>query len=400
MSSFVAFIKKIEDAQKHSQEQYSVTQITIKNFEQLAVSHTPENLYQIGAVIAQSINASMRDKIIGTIYEYDKHYYYLMKEITKAKLHELSMYVRGELMSKINNDIFLDVRISATVVSSLGSLRDSMMLLSGDNYYFDQRSIFHFIDSYDIASKTLEEYKLLQELKYALDSKLACFAFQPVVTCGTGEIAYHECLLRLNNLKSNMYSVGRYILLAEKYGYITNVDQYVFEMATRELKAYDSLRLSVNISSIAIQDPMISEHILGLISASKAGSRMIIEITETAFNDNFESTKYFVDSAKSMGCMIALDDFGVGYTSFNHIRDYAIDIIKIDGCFIRGLDENCKNRALVEMLIKTSEELGCKTVAEFVESESIANQLVEMNVDYMQGNFFSPALNYRSWNKK
>jgi EAL domain-containing protein (putative c-di-GMP-specific phosphodiesterase class I) len=188
-------------------------------------------------------------------------------------------------------------------------------------------------------------------------------------------------------------------MLAEKYGYINSVDKYVFENAIAELISAPDLSISINISNLGVQDKVLVNHYKNLLSDSGVGNRLIIEITETAMNDSFEQTKYFVDTMKSLGCKIALDDFGAGYTSFSQVRKFAIDIIKIDGSFITDINTNEKNRIFVETIIKTAEELGCKTVAEFVENGSIAKQLIGLNVDYMQGNFFSPASNYRSWEK-
>ncbi|NDB83636.1 MAG: EAL domain-containing protein [Alphaproteobacteria bacterium] len=398
MSSFITFIKNIEQDEELHIDEFSVMQIQIKNFEQIAIIYNVVEFKAIGSLILNSLNDILKKDLL-KIYEYDKYYYCLLRETDGNKLHLLGKRLRDELSREIDPELFFDVKISSIVVSSSCSIFNALMILSIDEKYLPQRSFFYFFDAASVLFRMREEYLLLGEIKNAIDSETACFAFQPVVICKTGEVSYHECLLRLNNHECKLVSAGRYIMLAEKYGYITHIDKYVFEMAVKELQQSSDVKLSVNISSIAIQDKMIADHILGIIRESDVGGRMIIEITETAFNDNFAVTKYFVDTAKSMGCLIALDDFGVGYTSFNHVRDYEIDIIKIDGCFIRGLDENQKNRSLVETLIKTSEELGCKTVAEFVENGSVAKQLIDLNVDYMQGNFFSPAINYRSWNK-
>ncbi|MDX1916994.1 MAG: EAL domain-containing protein [Rickettsiaceae bacterium] len=399
MSSFINFIKNVERDIDLGLEEFSIMQIKIKNFEQIAIIHNIKEFKAIGSLILSSLYKALENHVVN-IYEYDKYYYSILKVVDQRALHILGKNIRDNLSENINPELFFDVKVSCIVVSDICSIFNALSILAVDESYCEQRSFFHFFDAEQILQRTREEYSLLGEIKKAIDEETACFAFQPVICCKTGKVSYHECLLRLNDSHNKLVSAGRYIMLAEKYGYITYVDKYVFEKAVKELQEFKDIIIAVNISSIAIQDKMISDYILKLIKDSRVGSRMIVEITETAFNDNFHITKYFVDTAKSLGCQIALDDFGVGYTSFNYVRNYDIDIIKIDGCFIRGLDENLKNRALVEALIKTSEELGCKTVAEFVESSAIASQLIDLKVDYMQGHFFSPAINQRPWNKE
>ncbi|MDX1924475.1 MAG: EAL domain-containing protein [Rickettsiaceae bacterium] len=401
MDNFITFVEKAQKASEIIAAGSSILQLSVKNFEQLGILCSHQEIRSVRNIVCNSIKSCLESHITGEIYEYNKFFYFIIKDKNPERINKLALDLRDQIISESANLIFMDVKIIACPLSNESELSDIIMLLANQINYSNKDAIFSFISEPSLLiDKIKQDYQLLRELKLAIEGKTACFAFQPVITCKTGEIAYHECLLRLSNDDYKLVSAGKYIMLAERYGFVIDVDKYVFDMAVRELQSSDNIKLSVNLSNIAVQDKIISSYILDLIRKSSTGDRIIIEITETAFNDNFEATKYFVDTAKSMGCKIALDDFGAGYTSFNQIRNFAIDIIKIDGCFIRGLDENHKNRVLVETLIKTSEELGCKTVAEFVENGSIAKQLIDLKVDYMQGNFFSPAINYRTWKKK
>ena len=100
---------------------------------------------------------------------------------------------------------------------------------------------------------------------------------------------------------------------------------------------------------------------------------------------------------QEMGCKVALDDFGAGHTSFKQLKMLPVDVIKIDGCFVRDIIQNTENQIFVKTLIDIIRALGLKSVAEFVENGEIAKLLLDLKVDYMQGNYFCPALNYRSW---
>jgi EAL domain-containing protein (putative c-di-GMP-specific phosphodiesterase class I) len=100
---------------------------------------------------------------------------------------------------------------------------------------------------------------------------------------------------------------------------------------------------------------------------------------------------------QELGCSIALDDFGAGFTSLAQLKHLPVDVIKIDGSYVRDIVYNPESRLFVKTLLDFSRNFGLKTIAEFVENVEIANLLTEMGVDYMQGNYFSPATAKRSW---
>lgn len=401
MQSFNKFISEISDYYKNQTPKGSLLQITVKNHDQLSMLCNKKELDDISVHIFSAIEAISSGGINFKIFEFNKFFYLIIDEEDEVKIQSFSIDIHHKLMSDTKLPFFLEIRVVGTKIREDCSLYNTSMILAENIHYIDPNKIFYYIPNpTEYLKKIHKDYESLNELRDSLSSKSACFAFQPVVKCDTGEVAYHECLLRLNNDDFKLVSAGPYIMLAEKYGYITVVDKYVFAMAFDELNAAKDLSLSINISNIGVQDKTLIDFIDTNISKFGFGKRMTIEITETAMNHNFKETKYFVDMIKSHGCKLALDDFGVGYTSFQQLQQFDVDIIKIDGSYIRDVDINETNRVLVHSLIRTAEELGCKTVAEFVESGSIAKKLIELKVDYMQGNFFSPAVNYRSWEKE
>lgn len=252
----------------------------------------------------------------------------------------------------------------------------------------------------DITSTMREEYETLSNIKSAIKGRLARFAFQPIIDCKSGKTSYHECLLRIPDEDGELVSAGKSIMLAEKYGIIHFIDSAAIEMAAKELKDAEDLKLAVNISNIGILDDRLIKKIKSCLSNRKVASRLIIEITETTVNNDFERTQAFVSEVRKLGCKIAIDDFGAGSSSLRHLKNIKFDILKIDGSLIRDIAVNEYSRFLVEMIVKIASEVGAKTVAEFVEDGTIAKLLLDLNVDFMQGNFFSPAKNFRTWSKK
>ena len=125
--------------------------------------------------------------------------------------------------------------------------------------------------------------------------------------------------------------------------------------------------------------------------------RLIVEITETATQLDMRRTAYFVATIQSLGGLVALDDFGSGYTSFRQLKSLSVDMVKIDGAFVRDLVDNADNRFFVKTLLDFTNGFGLKAVAEFVETGEIAKMLMELGVEYMQGYYFGKPENVRGW---
>jgi len=228
-------------------------------------------------------------------------------------------------------------------------------------------------------------------LRKCLLERKTKFMYQPIVDRESGKISYYECLLRVPTANNKLVSVGPMIEDAENKGLIQLVDLVVLEMAIEELVNDPELSISMNISNIGVLNKYFHKKALELLSKHDVGKRLIIEITETSLNQDFVRTKHFMNSLHKFGCRFALDDFGSGFTSLKQLLHLPIDIIKIDGSYIRDILENDRNRFFVEALIKLAENLGLKTVAEFVENGAIAKYLIDVKIGGMQGNFFLPA---------
>ena len=231
----------------------------------------------------------------------------------------------------------------------------------------------------------------LNLLRVSLLKKKAKFVYQPIVDRESGNIEYYECLLRVPDENNHLISVGPMIEDAEKKGLINIVDFTVIEMAIKELEKDKKIKLSVNISNIGVLNNRLLKRIESLLRKYNVAKRLIIEITETSLNHDFDTTKKFIDTLHAYGCRFALDDFGSGFTSFKQLLNLPIDIIKIDGSYIRDILSNNHSRFFVEALISLAGDLGIKTVAEFVENGEIARVLIDIKIGGMQGNFFLPA---------
>jgi EAL domain-containing protein (putative c-di-GMP-specific phosphodiesterase class I)/GGDEF domain-containing protein len=242
-----------------------------------------------------------------------------------------------------------------------------------------------------------ERFVSADKLKKAIVDNRLRLAFQPIIDSVTGHVEHYECLLRILDEDNNIISAGPYIGIAEQYGFINLIDELVFDMVIDELNNSSDIKLAFNLSALGIDNKVWLNKAKKALQDPAIAERLLVEITETASQNDLGKTAYFVAALQDMGCKVALDDFGAGHTSFRQLRTLSVDLIKIDGAFIRDIVTNRDSLLFVKSLLSLSRGYGFKAVAEFVENAEIAKLLIELQVDYMQGNYFCPAINYRSW---
>jgi diguanylate cyclase (GGDEF)-like protein len=232
----------------------------------------------------------------------------------------------------------------------------------------------------------LRALRVADNIVSALSDRRVELAFQPIVDAASGEVAFHEALLRLRLPDGVAISPATLLPVAEKAGLAPLLDQRVLELALDRLAADPDLRVSVNCSINTVLDPEWPER-LAQAAAANPGlkGRLIIEITETAMIEDFETTRARIAACKSIGVRVAMDDFGAGHTSFRNLRDLAFEMVKIDGAFIRNIATSADDRFFVKTLIDLARHLSLKVVAEWVEDDATARILRDWGVDYFQG---------------
>ncbi|WP_041804697.1 EAL domain-containing protein [Rickettsia bellii] len=260
----------------------------------------------------------------------------------------------------------------------------NMLLSQNNNYYYREYNS----DDHDLENIKKSNLQL-NLLRQALAKKTMRFAYQPIIDRKTLKVHYYECLLRIPDENGAYISVGPIIPIAENKGLIFVIDQIVLEMSIHELVNNPNLMLSVNISNIGTTDEALWEIAESLLKTYDVRDRLIVEITETSFNENYDKINVFINKLRKFGCKFALDDFGSGFTSFKQLQSLPIDIIKIDGKYVRSITSDVQSRYFVERLIKISEDLNIETVAEFVENGEIAKFLIDLKVGGLQGNYYS-----------
>jgi EAL domain-containing protein (putative c-di-GMP-specific phosphodiesterase class I) len=236
------------------------------------------------------------------------------------------------------------------------------------------------------------------EIVTALNERRILLAFEPVVATVSRLPAYHECLIRIRRTDGTIAPAGEVVPIAERLGLVRLLDHRVLELLLSEMAAVPGLHASVNVSPASTTDPDWWSALAALLRANPGvAERLIVEITETAAIHDIDDTRGFVTRVKDVGCRIAIDDFGSGYTSFRNLRKLGVDILKIDGAYVRNLMRSDDDRAFVQALIDLAQRLGLKTVAEWVQDEEAAKLLAEWGCDYLQGALVGLANVERPW---
>ena len=201
-----------------------------------------------------------------------------------------------------------------------------------------------------------------------------------------------EVLARLVDRQGSFVPPVTFIPTAERFGRAAALDRWIIAKVLREhghAMRPGGLTIGINLSAQTLSDPMLWEYVHGLVLESGASAeRVVFEITETAAVTNFEAADRFVRQARSHGCRISLDDFGAGLSSFDYLRRFPVDSLKIDGSFIQNLATSRFDRQIVASISRVARRLGYDVIAEKIENEQTAGILANMGVQFGQGYLF------------
>lgn len=226
----------------------------------------------------------------------------------------------------------------------------------------------------------------------ALNDRRIELAFQPIVHSTTGKVAMYESLVRMITPEGELVGAGAIVPVAERLGFLHLIDHRVMELALETLRNRRDIELTVNVGvDTALHPDWMAAFRAHLGIDSSVASRLVVEITETSLIEDLQAAQKLIDAIKDCGARVAIDDFGAGHTSFRNMRLLPIDILKIDGTFIKNLARSEDDRFFVQTLLQLARHLKIETVAEWVQDEETANLLTSWRVEYLQGDFVGPA---------
>ncbi len=249
--------------------------------------------------------------------------------------------------------------------------------------------IYRSIDQENMTTMT-EDMGWAGKIKKAIEEDRFCLACQPIMELKSSTVFHQEVLLRMRDETGGLILPAGFIASAERFGLMRAVDSWVvnhaIESLGKQLQKNPRLHFSINLSAESIGDFSILETITAALLANNVPPTAVtFEITETIAIANLGSAVEFLTRLRNLGCQTALDDFGVGYSSFAYLKDLPVDFVKIDGSFVRDVHRDNLQLAMVRSMNDIAHAMGKYTVAEFVDNHDAMRVLKDMGVDYIQG---------------
>ncbi|MGB5577518.1 MAG: EAL domain-containing protein, partial [Woeseiaceae bacterium] len=264
------------------------------------------------------------------------------------------------------------------------------------------------IEVFDAGNQSIirryDDMQLVAEIQKALDGEGFELRAQPIVGLqGASNNPRFEILLRMVDSEGNSVSTKALFSAAERYHIMPQIDRWVVSSAIaaltdiKDMVDANGAVVSINLSGQSLGDDDIFEFIKDEIQHSGLPpSALCFEITESAAVSNLAKAQAFIDELKAFGCTISLDDFGAGLSSFAYLKNFNVDILKIDGGFIRDITENRISESMVAAITQVAQVMDLKTVAEYVESDLTRQLITRLGVDFAQGHVYGKPIALKS----
>lgn len=293
----------------------------------------------------------------------------------------------GERQIPVSADKQQIVELLVAILEEMGKINDQL------------------VESQRLVEGYHKKLQVMERTRRALEADRVGFTlfYQPILDLRTGQVAHFEALLRMAGEAGTLVPPGEFLPLAEQTGVIHQIDRWVCRRAIGLLASQvfsdRASTLAVNLSARSLANHDLLMTIADeLARTGVAPQRITFEITETSIMSNIEQGIQFIEALHQIGCKIALDDFGVGYSSFEYLRSLPVDYVKIDGSFIRDITTRVVDQHVVKAIVDVAHALGMETVAEFVSSEESIQILRDLGVDFAQGYYVgrpSPEMHLR-----
>lgn len=282
--------------------------------------------------------------------------------------------------------IFINISIGIANYPNENLLQKSEMAINASREKQDNKIEF-YSENLDCIKTINNNIFWSKEITKAINSNNLVAYFQPIVDCQTKKIVKYETLTRLI-FQDKVYSPIEFLGAARSAGLLTQITIIIFEQACKTFSK-NELEFSVNITD---HDLMNKNFTLILKKYCEEyhinTNRISLEILEEASISKNVQAKKNLKELKKLGFLLSIDDFGVEYSNFSQLKYLDIDSVKIDGSFIKDININANSQYITESILLYTKYLKVKTVAEFVHSEEIFNQIKDLGIDYAQGYFF------------
>jgi diguanylate cyclase (GGDEF)-like protein len=246
-----------------------------------------------------------------------------------------------------------------------------------------------------------DRFDLLRDLRTALERKELELYYQPKIDAATGKVTAAEALLRWQHPTRGMVPPATFIPIAERFGLIREIGNWVIEDACRQARVWQDrglrMRVAINLSAVQMRQEDIVARIEGALARHRVEpARLTCEITESVAMEDTRATQATFRELGAAGIHLSIDDFGTGYSSLAYLRKLPAEELKIDRSFITDVEHSADARAVIDAVLKLAHALGLKVVAEGIENERQRDILTELGCDELQGFLFAKPMTARA----
>jgi diguanylate cyclase (GGDEF)-like protein len=310
---------------------------------------------------------SLHDEIRGIRFACDENEFNVTASVGLAEINN-SSDSSGRLLSAVD----------AACFTAKDQGRDNIQIHNPENTRISNRTtILEWVGRINV----LFEKNLIQ---------LRCQKIEPVQKT-INSLPHYEVLLDVHDEEGNKVPLDEFIVAAERYNRIIDIDTWVVDYVLNWLEEHRSKLnrisgISINLSGNSIGNRKFMEHVQERLTAKDfPADKVIFEVTETIAINNIDNAARFMRKLKELGCRFSLDDFGSGTSSYSYLRSLPIDYLKIDGAFVKDIARNANDYAVVKSINEIGHVMGKRTVAEYVEDEFAYQALKAIGLDYVQG---------------
>ncbi|WP_166421903.1 EAL domain-containing protein [Pseudoalteromonas sp. Z1A8] len=320
--------------------------------------------------------------------------------------------IKNSLMQSIKikkETVFVTASIGLTFFPTDGSTVEELVKRADQAMYLSKnkgRNRYEFF-SYAIEEKATEKRRLIEEIRIAITHNQFELYYQPIFSIDGESVPKAEALIRWNHPDRGLIGPNEFIPVAEKNGLINDIGQWVKSQAIQDTVQFNvlskkTIQISVNTSPLEIDRAgcWVDDWIAASREYQLPAKTILIEVTENTLMDPDSSIQRQLKRLSAIDIDIAIDDFGVGYSSLAYLQRLDIDILKIDRSFINDLESNDNSIALVKAIITMAHNLDVMVVAEGVETQKQYDLLKQLACDYIQGYIFSKAVSKKEFIKK
>ncbi len=299
----------------------------------------------------------------------------LLIERIIAQLEEKVFSIDGNSMSVVVS-VGAASMVDSPLINATIALKEARKL---------HKKIYLYESHLDVAAEVARNQEVIAQIHDAIKHERIFPYFQPIYSIESASIVKYESLMRMELSDGSIVAPGYFLEISHQAKLYPKLSLIMLEAILERAESHPEMSFSFNLSAIDIEDIVMAEYILRTLKSSPVAKQLTLEILETEGFHSYKTLAMFIAEVKSYGVTVAIDDFGSGYSNFAEIVELNVDYLKIDGSLVKQITTDSHYEHIIMAIIKFAKSLGLQTIAEFVEDEVLANKLIEMGVDMLQG---------------